>query len=160
MRVDWLVVESSRQQKNFAQILQLVMWIRTIWVAVAHRPASPFTHAISRTDTSKVKKSIRSCCTVFQRKVFQKELQVGNISLTCSRTGCERCRTRIVAPIENTFKQFKFSLNQNLPTLFTLRDDESRIIAGRSSNVDDLWYGYLHGGAEVMTSVLQQILGW
>ena len=45
-----------------------------------------------------------------------------------------------------------------LPTLFTLRDDESRIIAGMSSNVDDLLYGYLPEGAEVVNSVLQQFL--
>ena len=40
--------------------------------------------------------------------------------------------------LENTCKQLKISLNQNLPDLFTLRDDESRIIAVMSSNVDDL----------------------
>ena len=44
----------------------------------------------------------------------------------------------------------KFSLNQILPTLFTLRDDESRIIAVMSSNVDDLLCGYLQKGAEAM----------
>ena len=60
--------------------------------------------------------------------------------------------------LTNTCKQFKFSLNQILPTLFTLRDDESRIIAVMSSNVDDLSYGYLTEGAEVMNSVLQQFL--
>ena len=48
-RVDWLVVQTPRRQKDSAQILQLVMWIRTISFAVgAHRPTSPFTHAISR----------------------------------------------------------------------------------------------------------------
>ena len=45
-----------------------------------------------------------------------------------------------------------FSLNQNLPTLFTLRSDESEIFAVMSSNVDELLYGYLP--AEVMSSVL------
>ena len=41
----------------------------------AHRLPSPFTHAISRTDTFKGKKLIESCCIVFQLKVFQtKEL--------------------------------------------------------------------------------------
>ena len=39
--------------------------------------------------------------------------------------------------LKNTCKQIKFSLNQILPTVFTLRDDESRIIAVMSSNVDD-----------------------
>ena len=51
-----------------------------------------------------------------------------------------------------------FLLNQVLPTLFKLRDDESRIIAVMSSNVDDLLYGYLLEGAEVTNSVLQQFL--
>ena len=60
--------------------------------------------------------------------------------------------------LKNTSKQFKFSLNQILPTLFTLRDDESRIIAVMSSNVDDLLYGFLLEGAEAMNSVLQQFL--
>ena len=75
-RVDWLAVEISRQQKDFAKILQLVMWIRTISFAVgAHMPTSPFIHAILRTDTSKGKTSIESCCIVFQLKESQKELQ-------------------------------------------------------------------------------------
>ena len=39
-----------------------------------------------------------------------------------------------------------------------LRDDESRIIAVMSSNVDDLLCGHLPEGAEVMNSVLQQFL--
>ena len=60
--------------------------------------------------------------------------------------------------LKNTCKQFKFSLNQMQPTLFTLRDNESRIIAVMSSNVDDLLYGYLPQGAEAMNSVLQQFL--
>ena len=45
-----------------------------------------------------------------------------------------------------------------MPTLFTLRDEQSRIIAVMSSNVDDLLYGYLPEGDEVMNSVLQQFL--
>ena len=57
--VDWLPVETSRQQKDFAQILQLVMCIRTIsFVVGAHRPTSPFSLAILRTDTSKGKQLI------------------------------------------------------------------------------------------------------
>ena len=60
--------------------------------------------------------------------------------------------------LENTCKQFKFSLNQILPTLFTLPNDESRIIAVMSSNADDFLYGYLSERAEVMNSVLQQLL--
>ena len=60
--------------------------------------------------------------------------------------------------LKNTCKKLKFSLNQILPTLFTLRDDESRIIAVMSSNVDDLLYGHLPEGAKAMNSVLQQFL--
>ena len=76
-RVDWLDAETSRQRRNFALTLQLVMWIRTISFAVGvHRLTFPFTRAISRTDTFMDKKLIESCCTVFQLKVFQKkELQ-------------------------------------------------------------------------------------
>ena len=42
-----------------------------------------------------------------------------------------------------------------MPTLFTVRDEESRIIAVMSSNVDDLLYGHLPGGAEATNSVLR-----
>ena len=57
-----------------AQIRQLAMWIRTISFAVgAHRPMSPFTHALSRTDTSKDKNSIESCCIVSRKKELQEE---------------------------------------------------------------------------------------
>ena len=50
----------------------------------------------------------------------------------------------------------QFSLSQILPTLFTLRNEESKIIAEMSSNVDDLLYCYLPEGAA--NSVLQQFL--
>ena len=79
-------------------------------------------------------------------------------SLTSSRLRYKRCRTRIVASIEEHVQTVQFSLNQILPTLFTLRNDESRNIAVMSSNVDDLLYGYLPEGAEAMNSVLQQFL--
>ena len=60
--------------------------------------------------------------------------------------------------LKNKCKQFNFSLNQIVPTLFTLRDDESRILAVMSSNVDDLLYGYLPEGADAMNSVLRKFL--
>ena len=60
--------------------------------------------------------------------------------------------------LKNMCELFNFSLNQVLPTLTTLRDDESKIIAVMSSNVDDLLYGYLPERAEAMNSVLQQFL--
>ena len=76
-RVDWLIAEISRRQKDVAQILQLAMWIRIILFAVGVlRLTSPFTHANSRMDTLKDKKLIESCCIVIQLKVSQKkELQ-------------------------------------------------------------------------------------
>ena len=60
--------------------------------------------------------------------------------------------------LKNTCKQFNYSLNRILPTLFTLRNEESTIIAVMSSDVDDLLYGYLPEGAEATNSVLQQFL--
>ena len=63
--------------------------------------------------------------------------------------------------LKNTCKHFKCSLIQTqiLPTLFTLRNEESKIIVVMSSNVDDLLCGHLLEGAEATNSVLQQFLG-
>ena len=47
----------------------LVMWTPTISFAVGiHKLTSPFTHAISRTDTPKDKTSIESCCIVLRKE--------------------------------------------------------------------------------------------
>ena len=102
-RVDWLVAETSRRQKDFAQILQLVMWIRTMSFAVGVlRPTSSLTHAISRMDTFKGKKLIESCCIVFQLKVSQKkELHAEKLwPHVFSRLRFVKYRTRIAASIE------------------------------------------------------------
>ena len=73
-KVDWLAVEILRRQMDFAQILQLVMWFRTVLFAIGvHKLTSPFTHATLRMDTSKDKKSIEYCCIVFQLKLSQKK---------------------------------------------------------------------------------------
>ena len=80
------------------------------------------------------------------------------MNLACSHLWYKRCRTRIVASIEEHMQTVQFSLHQILPTLFTLRSEESKIIAVMSSNVNDLLYGYLPEGAEAMNSVLQQFL--
>ena len=129
-RVDWLVAETWRRQKDFAQNLQLMMWIRTILFAVGVLGlTSPFTHANSRTDTFSGKKLIGSCCIVFQLKVSQKkELQADNVwpcvfPSTVQKMQDEDCGFdgRTLANSSN------FSVNQILPNLFTLRDDESRI---------------------------------
>ena len=82
-RADWWVVETSRKRRDFAQVLQLVMWIRTVPFAVGvHRLKFPSTRAISRTETFKDKKFVESCCIVSQLKVFQKmELQVEQFGL-------------------------------------------------------------------------------
>ena len=66
--------------------------------------------------------------------------------------------TRIVASIEEQVQAVQFSLNQILPILFTLRNEESKTITVLSSNVDDLLYGYVLEGAEATNSVLQQFL--
>ena len=71
-------METSIQRKDFVQILWLVMWIGTISFAVGvHKLTSPSTHAISRTDISKDKKLIESCCIVSRKK----ESQVGQFGL-------------------------------------------------------------------------------
>ena len=49
-----------------------------------------------------------------------------------------------------------FFLNLILPTTFTLRNDESEIVAVMFSTVDDLLYCYLSEGAEVTNSLLPQ----
>ena len=44
-RVDWIAVETSRRRQDFAQILQLAMWICKIsFVDGALRPTSPLIH--------------------------------------------------------------------------------------------------------------------
>ena len=60
--------------------------------------------------------------------------------------------------IEEHVQTVQIFIEPILPTLFTLRDDASSIIAVMSSNVNDLLYGYLPEGAEAMNSVLQQFL--
>ena len=82
------------------------------------------------------------------------EILASRVPVYCSKDAGRGLWLRL----KNTRKQFKFALNQSLPTLFRLRDDESRIIAVMSSNVDVLLYGNLPEGAEAMNSVLQQIL--
>ena len=63
-----------------------------------------------------------------------------------------------MASIEEHVQTVQFSLNQILPILFTLRNEESKIIAVMSSNVYDLLCGYFPEGAEAMNSLLQQFL--
>ena len=73
-RVEKLVAEISRQKKELALILQLVMWIRKILFAIGvHKLMFPFMHAGSPTDTFNNKKLTESCCIVFRLKVFQKK---------------------------------------------------------------------------------------
>ena len=122
-----------------------------------HKPASSFTHAISRTDTFKDKKLIGSCCIVFQLKVSQKnELQEEKcLPHVFPSTVQKNAGRGLWLRLKNTCKQVNFSRNQ---ILRSLRDDESRIIAVMSSNVDDLLCGCLPQGAELMNSVLQQFL--
>ena len=66
----------------------------------------------------------------------------------------------IVTSIEEHVQTIQFfrgsNFDQNLPHLFTLRNEESKIIVLMSSSVDDLLYDDLLQGAEVMKSVSQQ----
>ena len=66
----------------------------------------------------------------------------------------------IVTSIEEHVQTIQFfrgsNSDQNLPHLFTLRNEESKIIVLMSSSVDDLLYGDLLQGAEAMKSVSQQ----
>ena len=136
------------------------MWIRTISFAVGvHRHTSPFTHANSRTDTFKGEELIESCCIVFQPKVSQEgiaggEMLASRVPVFGTKDGGRGWWLRM----KNTCRQFKFTLNQILPTLFTPRNEESKIIAVMSSHVDDLLCCYLPEGAEATNSVLQNFL--
>ena len=160
-RVDWLVAETSRQRRDLAQNLQLVMWIRTILFAVGVRRLTfPFTRTISRTDTSKDKKLIESCCIVFRLEGIPEE-GVASGAILASRVpiyGTKDAGRGLWVRLKSTCKKFNFSLNRILPTLFTLRNEESKIIAVMSSNVDDLLFSYLPEVAEATNSVLQQFL--
>ena len=159
-RVDWLAVEISRRQKDSAQILQLAMWIRTISFAVgAHRPTSPFTHAISRTDAFKGKKLIESCCTVFHLKVFQKRnSRRRDFGLTCSRLRYKRCRTRIVASIEEHVQTVHIFIEPNSADSVHASRRGIKNHCCDVSKVDNLLFGYLPEGAGATNSVLQQFL--
>ena len=151
-----------KRRKDLAQTLQLVMWIRRMLFAVGVRGlTSPFTPAISRTDTFEDKKLIESCCIEFQLVVFQKEelIKGGEILASCVPIcGTKDAGRALWLRSKSTCKQFNLSLNRMLPTLFTLRNEESKIIAVMSSDVDDLLHGILLEGATVTNSVLQQFL--
>ena len=113
-RVDWLVVETSRRREHFAQIFQLVMWIRTTSFAVGvHKFTSPSSRLISRLDTSKDKELFESFCTVFQLKVSQKK-RLGE-EILASRVpvyGTTNAGRGLWLRIKNTCKQFNVSLNK------------------------------------------------
>ena len=128
-RVDWSVTETSRHRKESAQIPQLAMWIGTISFAVGvHRLTSPLTRTLSRTDTSKGKQLIESCCTIFPAGGIPEE-RIACGEMFASRVplcGTKDAGRGLWLRLKNTCKQFHFSVNQILPTLFTLRDDESK----------------------------------
>ena len=52
-----------------------------------------------------------------------------DFGITCTHLWYKGCKTRIVASIEEYVQTVQFSMNQILPTLFTLRNKESKIIA-------------------------------
>ena len=96
--------------QQFAQILQLVMWIHTVLFAVgAHKLMSPFTRATSRTVTLKDKSLIEFCCFVSQLKATEtKDLLVDRFGLTC--TPLRHAGRGLWFRLKNTCQQFKFSL--------------------------------------------------
>ena len=198
-RVDWLAAEISRKQMDFAQILQLVMWIRTIPSAQKKLTNKCFlSAAITNQITVTIPRSYFSDMTINNYNddynFYSPGITIESIftRMVSFAIGAHRPTSpfnftngyfdrillyRIPAEsipeegiaggdagrglwlrLKNTCKQFKFSLNQILPTLFTLRGNESRIIAVMSSNADDLLHGYLPEEAEAMNSVLQQFL--
>ena len=79
-----------------------------------------------------------------------------NFGLTCSRLWYKDAGRGLWLRLKSASKQVKFLMNQILSPSFTLRDDESRILAVMSSNVDDLLHGYVQEGAKATNSVLQQ----
>ena len=122
------------------------------WCAQAHVSIH---ECVLQTDIFKGKKSIES-------KVSQKkELQAGE--MLASRVpvyGTNDAGRGLWLRLKNTCKQFNFSLNQILPTLFTLRSEESKIIAVMPSNVDDLLYGSSPGRSRSHELCVATILGW
>ena len=89
------------------------------WCAQAH--VCIHAYDISPTDMFKGKKTIESSCIVLQKK----ELQATRFFLECFHRQYPRCRTRIVAKIEDHVQTAQFSLNRICPTLFTPRNQES-----------------------------------
>ena len=70
----------------------------------------------------------------------------------------KRCRSRIVASIEEHVQTVQIVTESNSADSVHASRRLSRIIAVMSSNVDDLLYGNLSEGAEAMNSVVQQFL--
>ena len=135
--VDWWAVDISRLQKDFPQILELVMWIRAIWFAVG---AHVSIHSCDFTNGYFQGQQIDR---ILLGRILVKgirELGVASGAILPSRVlvfGTTDPGRGLRLLLKNTCKEFQFSLNPIPPTLFTLRDDESRTIAVVSSNVDD-----------------------
>ena len=116
-RVDWLVVEISRRQKDSAQILQLVMWIRTIsFVVGAHRPTrlhSP--HAIARADTFKGTKIDRILLYCIPAEGVPEEgiARGATLASIVPVYGTKDAEPGLWLRLKNTCKQFKFFIEPN-----------------------------------------------
>ena len=100
------------------------------------------------------------CCTVYPLAVCQKkESQKELFGLLVFPSMAPRMRDEdLCFRLKGTCQASGFSQNQILPTLCTLRSDESEIIAVVAANVDDLLYGYFPEGEEGMNSKLRQLL--
>ena len=135
-RVDWLVVETSRQRKDFAQILQLVKRIShdivCSWCAQAHVSIHSCDFTIGFFQGQEIDRILLYSIPaegVPEEGIAGGEILASRVPVYLTKDAGRGLWLRL----KNTCKLFNFSLNQILPTLFTLRDDESGIIAVMSS---------------------------
>ena len=156
-KVDWLVETTEGLRTDSAA--GYVESHNMFFAVGVRRLVLPFTRAISRTDTFKDEDSIEFCCIVFQLKVFKKEeLQAERFGHHVYPSMVHRMQDEYCASIEEHGANSSIFPNQFLPTLFTLRNEEFKIIAVMSSSVDDSLCGLLQEGAEGMNSVLSHFL--
>ena len=120
---------------------------RKILFAVGvHRLMSPFTRVIDFTNEYFHRQEIhRILLYRIPVEGIPEEGVAGGATLA-SRVpiyGTKDAGRRLWLRLKSTCEQFNFFLDQILPTLFALRNEESKIIAVFSSNVDHLLYAYL-----------------
>ena len=121
IRVDWLDAETSKRRKDFAQTLQLVMWIRTILFGVGVRRLTfPFTRAIFTNGYFQGQDNDRILLYRIPAEGIPEEGIAGG-AILASRVpiyGTKDAGRGLWIRLKNTCKQFHFPLNRILPTLF------------------------------------------